>query len=102
MPTRKASRCSGSRKTARHRGTLGAKGGEHLKRVAVGFHGVPRLLDPPVGADKEGRADHALAASGALAPRAVGVVDLAVGVAQQANAQAVFLAERLMRSGVVS
>src|SRR2546430_4381198 len=98
MPTRKASRCSGSRKTARHRGTLGAKGGEHLKRVAVGLHGVPRLLHAPVGADKEGRADHALAASWSLAPRPVRVVRLAVGIAQQTDAKAVLLAERDRKS----
>src|SRR5207245_2312970 len=85
----------------RHRETLGAKGGEHLKRVAVGLHGVPRLLHAPVGADKEGRADHALAASRSVAPRPVRVVRLAVGIAQQADAKAVLLAERLARGGVV-
>lgn len=95
------SRSCGSRKTARRAGTLGAKGGKHLKRVAVGFHGVPRLLDPPVGADKEGRADHALAASGSLAPRAVRLVRLAVGIAQQADAKPVLLAKSLMRFCVV-
>src|SRR5207249_5486273 len=101
MPTRKASRCSGSRKTARHRETLGAKGGEHLKRVAVGLHEVPGLLHAPVGADKEGRADDALAASGPLAPRAVRVVRLAVGIAKELNPKAVLLAESLVRRGVV-
>src|SRR2546423_15085168 len=98
----KGSRCCASRKTARRAGTLGAKGGKHLKRVAVGFHGVPRLLDPPVGADKEGRADHSLAASGPLAPRAVRVVRFAVGIGQQTDAKPVLLSERLMRRGVVS
>src|SRR5712664_2208685 len=85
----------------RRRGTLRAKGGKHLERVPVRLHEVPGLLDPAVGADKEGRADHTLAASGALAPRAVCLVRLAVRVAQQANPKAVLLPERLMRFGVV-
>src|SRR5438445_10710881 len=101
MPTRKASRCSGSRKTARHRETLGAKGGEHLKSVAVGLHEVPRLLHAPVGADKEGRADHALAASRPVSPHTVRVVRLAVGIAQQADTKAVLLAECLIGRGGV-
>src|SRR5438105_7676275 len=86
---------------ARRAATSGAKGGKHLKRVAVGLHGVPRLLHAPVGADKEGRADNTLAASGPFAPRPVRPMRLAVGIAQQAHAQAVLLAERLMRGGVV-
>src|SRR5712692_1163710 len=101
MRTRRASRSCDSRKTAPRAATLGAKGGKHLKRVAVGLHEVPRLLDAPVGPDKESRADHALAASGPFAPRAVRLVRLAVGVAQQANAKPVFVAERLMRGSVI-
>src|SRR5438874_1319328 len=101
MPTPKASGCCVSRKMARRAATLGAKGGKHLKRVAVGFHGVPRLLDAPVGADKEGRADHALATSGPIAPRAVRVVRLALGIGQQTDAKPVLLAKGLMRRGVV-
>src|SRR5438552_17240124 len=86
---------------ARRAATSGAKGGKHLKRVAVGLHGVPRLLHAPVGADKEGRADNTLAASWPFAPRPVRPMRLAVGIAQQAHAKAVLLAERLMRGGVV-
>src|SRR5438477_10819444 len=86
---------------ARRAATSGAKGGKHLKRVAVGLHGVPRLLHAPVGADKEGRADNTLAASWPFAPRPVRPMRLAVGIAQQAHAKAVLLPERLMRGGVV-
>src|SRR5207302_3403395 len=86
---------------ARRAATSGAKGGKHLKRVAVGLHGVPRLLHAPLGADKEGRAENTLAASGPFAPRPVRPMRLVIGVAQQAHAKAVLLAERLMRGGVV-
>src|SRR5438034_11444045 len=79
----------------------GAKGGQHLKRVAVGLDGVPRLLHAPVGADKEGRADNTLAASWPFAPRPVRPMRLAVAIAQQAHAKAVLLPERLMRGDVV-
>src|SRR2546423_3876920 len=97
----KGSRCCASRKTARRAGTLGAKGGKHLKRVAVGFHEVPRLLHAAVGADKEGRPNHALAASRPLSPRPVRAVGVPVRIAEQANSKAVLLPERLMRFGVV-
>src|SRR2546430_10098618 len=97
----RGSRSCGSTKRARGAATLGAESGKHLERMAVGLHEVPRLLDPPVGSDKEGRANHAFAASGPLAPRAIGLVRLVVPVTQQAHAKAVLLAERLMRGGVI-
>src|SRR5437762_4577394 len=86
---------------ARRAATSGAKGGKHLKRVAVGLHGVPRRLPAPVGADKAGRPVNTLAASGPFATRPVRPMRLAVGIAQQAHAKAVLLPERLMRGGVV-
>src|SRR5687767_2006472 len=97
----RASRSCGSRKTARRGGSLGAKGGKHLERVAVGLHGVPRLLDASARPDKEGRADHALAAPRPLAPRAVRLVHFPVGIGEEANANPVLLTESLMRRGVV-
>src|SRR5262249_6077130 len=47
-------------------------------------------------------ADHALAAAGALAPRAVRVVDLAVLVGEQVEVEAVLLLEGLVRRSVVA
>src|SRR5437879_12892294 len=97
MRTPRVSRCCASRKTARRAGRSGVKGGKHLKRVAVGLHEVPGLLHAPVGADKEGRADDALPASGPLAPRAVRVVRLAGGIATAPTPHAVLPAESLVR-----
>src|SRR5438067_3967279 len=66
---------------------------QDLERMTVGLHEVPRLLHLAVGTDEEGRADHTLAATGPLAPRAVRVVDRAVGVAEQIEIQPVLLLE---------
>src|SRR5438094_156497 len=74
---------------------------QYRERMAVRLHEIPRLLHLAVGSDEERRADHALAAAGSLAPRAVGVVDRAIGVGEEVEVEAVLLLESLMRRGVI-
>src|SRR5436305_1701378 len=74
---------------------------QDLERVSVRLHEIPRLLDLAVRTDQERRANHAFAATRALAPRAIRVVHLAVRVAEQVEVEAIFLLERLVRGRVV-
>src|SRR3954470_2198440 len=83
------------------RARLGLQLLQDLERVSVWFDEVPRPLDLAVGTHEERRTDHAFTAPRPLAPRAVGVVDLAIGVGEQIEVEPVLLLECLMRCGVV-
>src|SRR5438093_12763414 len=75
---------------------------EHFLRVAIRLHAVPRLLHLAALVDQERRPDHALAAARPLAPRAVGIVGLAIGVAEQWELELELLLERAVRRGIVA
>src|SRR5258708_1939468 len=81
--------------------SLALEGLEDLGRVSVGLHPVPRLLHRAVRSQQHGRADHAIAPAGAIAPGAVGSHRLVGRVGKQGEAQSVLVAELHVRSGVI-
>src|SRR6266851_6833828 len=75
---------------------------EHFLRVAIRLHAVPRLLHLAALVHQERRPDHALAATGPLAPGAVRVMGSSVGIAEQRELELELLLERAVRRGVVA